>query len=59
VTDELRAKVEKYERSAAEYEIVARLAVQPAKRELYERLALHCREVAAELKMLIDVRSAA
>lgn len=48
--DELRAKIEKYERSAAECEIIAGLATQAAKRELYERLALHCREVASDLR---------
>jgi hypothetical protein len=57
--DALKAKVEKYERNAAECEMIARLAAQPAKCELYFRLALHCREVAADLKKLIDVRSAA
>jgi hypothetical protein len=59
VTNELRAKVEKYERNAAECEIIAQLAAQPAKRELYARLALHCREVAVDLKKLTDVRSVA
>ena len=59
MTDELRTKIEKYERSAAECEIIARLATQASKRELYERLALHCREISADLKKLIDVRSAA
>ncbi len=59
MTEELKAKVEKYERNAAECDIIARLAADPAKRELYARLALHCREVVSDLKKLIALRPAA
>ena len=59
MTDEIRARIEKYEKSAADCEIIARLAAEPAKRELYERLAFQYHETIADLKRLIDIRSAA
>ena len=42
---DLEAKLERFETAAAECELIAKLATDAAKRELYLRLALHYREL--------------
>ena len=59
MTSELQDKIERYETNAAECDLIARLATDQAKRALYARLAVHCREVAADLAKLGEVRNAA
>lgn len=59
MTSELQAKIEQYETNAVECEMIAKLATDPSKRALYERLAAHCREVAADLAKLAEARDAA
>jgi hypothetical protein len=44
---------------AAECELIAKLAMDKAKRELYSRLALHYRELAADLSKMIATKDAA
>jgi hypothetical protein len=45
---DLEGKLERFETLAAECELIAKLAMDKAKRELYSRLALHYRELAAD-----------
>jgi hypothetical protein len=43
---DLQIRLERLEIEAAEYEMMAKLAADRAKRELYARLASHCHELA-------------
>ena len=56
---DLQAKLERFETDAAECEMIARLASDGAKRELYSRLALHYRELVADARQLIATKDAA
>ncbi len=56
---DLHAKREKFEIAAAECEMIAGLATDSAKRELYSRLALHYRELAADIHKAITTKDAA
>jgi hypothetical protein len=58
ITD-LRTRLERFETDAAECEIIARLATDKAKRELYSRLALHYRELIADARKAIATKVAA
>jgi hypothetical protein len=51
--------LERFETDAAECEIIARLATDKAKRELYSRLALHYRELIADARKAIATKVAA
>ncbi len=56
---DLQDKLERFETLAAECELIAKLATDAAKRELYLRLALHYRELATELRKVIVTKDAA
>jgi hypothetical protein len=56
---DLEGKLERFETLAAECELIAKLAMDKAKRELYSRLALHYRELAADLRKMIATKDAA
>jgi hypothetical protein len=56
---DLRTRLERFETDAAECEIIARLATDKAKRELYSRLALHYRELIADARKAIATKVAA
>lgn len=55
----LQAKLERFEMDAAECEIIARLATDGAKRDLYSRLALHYRQLAADIQKALATKDAA
>jgi hypothetical protein len=56
---DLEGKLERFETLAAESERIAKLATDGAKRELYLRLALHYRELAADMRKEIATKDAA
>jgi hypothetical protein len=56
---DLEAKLERFETLAAECELIAKLAMDGAKRELYLRLALHYRELAVDIRRAIATKDAA
>ena len=56
---DLQTVLERFETDAAECEIIARLAMDGAKRELHSRLALHYRELAADMRKAIATKNAA
>ena len=56
---DLEAKLERFETVAADCELIAKLATDTAKRELYLRLALHYRELVAEMRKAIATKDAA
>jgi hypothetical protein len=56
---DLEGKLERFETLAAECELIAKLSTDKAKRELYSRLALHYRELAADLRKMIATKDAA
>jgi hypothetical protein len=58
VTD-LEAKLEQFETLVAECELIAKLATDGAKRELYLRLALHYRELVADMRKMVTTKDAA
>lgn len=43
-------RLERFETLTAECELIAKLATDPAKRHLYTTLALHYRELTADMK---------
>jgi hypothetical protein len=55
---DLETKLERFETLAAECELIAKLTMDGAKRELYLRLALHYRELADDM-MAIATKDAA
>jgi hypothetical protein len=56
---DLQAKLEQYEAVAADCELITKLATDTAKRELYLRLALHYRELVADMRKAIATKDAA
>jgi hypothetical protein len=56
---DLEGKLEQFETFAAECELIAKLATDKAKSELYSRLALHYRELAADMRKAIATKDAA
>ncbi|MBR0828235.1 hypothetical protein JQ596_22110 [Bradyrhizobium manausense] len=52
-------RLERFETLTAECELIAKLATESAKRELYLTLAEHYRELAADMKQIIATRHAA
>lgn len=53
---DLQARVEKLLTEAAECDVVAGLATEVKKRELFERLARDYRETAAAVKKIVAIR---
>jgi hypothetical protein len=56
---DLEAKLERFETLAAECELIAKLAGDRAKRELYLRLSLHYRELVDDMHKVIATQRAA
>ena len=56
---DFQAKLEQFETLIAECELIAKLATDEAKRELYMRLALHYRELEADIHKAIAAKIAA
>jgi hypothetical protein len=56
---DLSAKLERFETLTAECELIAKLATDCAKRELYLRLALHYRELAGDIRKILATKDAA
>jgi hypothetical protein len=56
---DLEAKLERFESLAAECELIAKLSMEEAKRELYLRLALHYRELVDDMRKAIATKDAA
>lgn len=53
------AKLEQFETLASECELIAKLATDRGKRELYLRLALHYSELAVDLRKIMAAKDAA
>jgi hypothetical protein len=53
---DLEAKLERFETLVAECELIAKLAMDVAKRELYLRLALHYRELTDDMRTAIATK---
>ena len=56
---DLADRLERFDTLAAECELIAKLATDGAKRELYLRLALHNHELAADMRKTIATKAAA
>jgi hypothetical protein len=56
---DLEAKLERFETLAAECELIGKLALDGAKRELHLRLALHYRELADNMRKAMATKDAA
>jgi len=56
---DLQVKLERFETDAAECEMIAQLATDRRKRELYFRLALHYRELAVGMRKVLATKDAA
>jgi hypothetical protein len=56
---DLESKLERFETLAAECELIGKLATDGAKRELHLRLALHYRELAADIRNATATKTAA
>jgi hypothetical protein len=56
---DLEAKLERFETLAAECELIAKLATDGARRELYLRLSLRYRELTADMRSVIATKDAA
>jgi hypothetical protein len=56
---DLEFRLDRFETLAAECELIAKLATDGAKRELYLRLALHYRELVADMRKAIATKAAA
>jgi hypothetical protein len=56
---DLQDRLERFETLTAECELIAKLATDSTKRELYLRLALHYRELAGDLRRAIATKDAA
>ena len=56
---DLECRLERFETLAAECELIAKLATDGTKRELYLRLALHYRELVADMRTAIATKDAA
>lgn len=55
---DMKAHLEKLQVQMAECEMIARLATDKAKRELFARLAEHYKSLAVEVARAIEARSA-
>lgn len=55
---DLRDKLERFETTAAECEMIAQLTTDDTKRELYLRLAIRNRDLAAEMRETIAGKDA-
>ena len=55
---ELEYRLERFETLAAECELIAKLATDGTKRELYLRLALHYRELVTDMRTAIETKDA-
>ena len=55
---DLQARIEKLLTEAAECDLIAGLATDVKKRELFERLARDYREMAKDVKKILDIRGA-
>jgi hypothetical protein len=55
---DLRDRLEKAETSAAECQMIAELATDNTKRELYSRLALHSWDLATQIRKAIAMKDA-
>jgi hypothetical protein len=56
---DLEDRLERFETLACECELIAKVATDGAKRELHLRLALHYRELIADMRTAIATRAAA
>jgi hypothetical protein len=56
---DLEGKLERFETLAIECELIAKMATDGAKRELYLRLSLHYRELAADIRNATSTKTAA
>jgi hypothetical protein len=56
---DLQAELERFETLAAECELITKLAADGSKRELYLRLAMHYRELAADIRKATATNKAA
>jgi hypothetical protein len=56
---DLECRLERFETLAAECELIAKLATDGTKRELYLRLAFHYRELVTDMRAAIDTKDAA
>jgi hypothetical protein len=56
---DLEARLERFEKLAIECEIIGKLALDGAKRELYSRLALRYRELIGDMRKAIAAKDAA
>jgi hypothetical protein len=56
---DLEDKLERFETLAAECELIGKLATDGVKRELYLRLSLHYRELAADIRNATSTKTAA
>ena len=52
-------RLERFETLTADCELIAKMATDGAKRELYLRLALHYRELVADMRTAIATKAAA
>jgi hypothetical protein len=52
-------RLERFEILTADCELIAKMATDGAKRELYLRLALHYRELVADMRTAIATKAAA
>jgi hypothetical protein len=52
-------RLERFETLTADCEMIAKMATDGAKRELYLRLALHYRELVADMRTAIATKAAA
>jgi hypothetical protein len=56
---DLAAKLERFETLAAESELIGKLAMEGAKRELYLRLAMHYRQLTDDMRKAMATKDAA
>ncbi len=56
---DLQTRLKRFETLAAECDLIGGLATDGKKRELYLRLALHYRELAADIRHAITAKDAA
>jgi hypothetical protein len=56
---DLERRLERFETLVAECELIAKVATDGAKRELYLRLAVHYRELVADMRTAIAAKAAA
>ena len=54
---DLKAKLEKYERKAAQYEKAAQQATDGPRRAFYQELARYCDELATKVRQVIAKRT--